>query len=125
MFSAEKVDITDSSSNNAAKDDAAVSSVADQLASTKLSADEENEDIDLLSFPPTPTEDCPVCMVPLPIESLDYKYWICCGRNICFACDIEQGKALYVRNTRRKKEELSPLEQVCAFCRASAASNFV
>lgn len=128
--------MADSSSNNTAKNDAAVSSVADQLASTKLSADggggggsnsevleknnEEDAD-DLLLFSPTPAEDCPVCMVPLPINSLDYKYWVCCGRNICFACEVEQGRARNLRNNRRKKEELPPLEEACAFCRVSAS----
>ena len=115
--------MADSSSNNTAKNDAAVSSVADQLASTKLSADEENEVVDLhvLSYLPTQNKDCLVCMVPLPIDSRDFRYWPCCGMNICFACEFEQVRALNVRNIRRNKEELPKLVEVCAFCRTSAS----
>ena len=58
-----------------------------------------------------PREDCPICMIPLPIIAGEASFKLCCGKDICFGCnftmaveDIKRGK---------KEEEFA----ICAFCR--------
>lgn len=65
------------------------------------------------------TEDCPVCMVPLPLDREESLYWTCCGKTICRACEFEQGRALELLNVKRINKDQPPLEPACAFCRAS------
>ena len=59
-----------------------------------------------------PREDCPICMLPLPIDAEKYSFSSCCGTTICAGCihamvkeELRKGK---------KKEELG----MCAFCRS-------
>ena len=33
-----------------------------------------------------PNEECPICMIPLPIDSGDINFQACCGRLICNGC---------------------------------------
>ena len=111
----------------------ALDAVADQLASlsvsdvTKAAGESESttrpKDTDDVSVddpdlwkPGPPPEDCPVCMIPLPIENTEKSYFACCGKTICSACNHEHARALRVMNDKRKKEEL-PVEGSCAFCR--------
>ena len=35
---------------------------------------------------PPPSEDCPICMLPLPPLHTGYKYKVCCGKEICSGC---------------------------------------
>ena len=107
--------------------DDSVSEVNDQLASTKLSDQDEatppveaetkpKEHPDLWK-PHPPTEECPVCMVPLPLDNAKSMYFACCGKTLCFACCDEHDRALHVTNRKRGKKKLPPLEFTCAFCR--------
>ena len=38
---------------------------------------------------PPPCDDCPVCLLPLPIKSQGQIYLSCCGETICWGCDDE------------------------------------
>ena len=56
-------------------------------------------------------EECPICMLPLPLENGQTVFHVCCGKVICFGCihaqlkeDIKSGKS---------KKDIG----VCAFCR--------
>ena len=103
-----------------------LSEVNDQLETVKLSDQDEadatvgdtktKEDPDLWK-PPPPTEECPVCMVPLPLDNAKSMYFACCGKTLCFACCDEHDRALHVTNRKRGKKKLPPLEFTCAFCR--------
>ena len=73
--------------------------------------------------PHPPTEDCPVCLVPLPIEGNKTTYWPCCGKTICVACLRENDRALFLTNAKREMEDLPPLEKSCAFCRETIYKN--
>ena len=71
----------------------------------------ELRDEELFKKPP-PREDCPICMLPLPIDAREYSFKSCCGKEICLGCicamtmeEIRKGK---------KKEEVG----MCAFCRS-------
>jgi len=114
-----------------------VAEAADQLASTKLSDQDEakppadatagdtndpKEHPDLWK-PHPPTEECPVSMVPLPLENAQSIYWSCCGKMICTACDEEHKRSLNVTNRKRHKKKLPPLEFTCAFCRSPVPDN--
>ena len=57
------------------------------------------------------SEECPICMIPLPIEENQIRFQTCCGKTLCCGCihaqvkeDISSGK---------RKEEIA----TCPFCR--------
>ena len=105
-----------------------VSEVNDQLASAKLSDHDEAPPVDEakpkpkehpeLWKPQPPTEECPVCMVPLALAQDKSMYWACCGKIVCCACCEEHDRALRVTNRKREKKKQAPLEETCAFCRS-------
>ena len=130
-------------SSNSSPKDADVGAMGDQLASLEVtvgqanaksfdtSADggaagpsEEGEralDSELWK-PHPPTEDCPVCFVPLPLADKESTYCLCCGKTICTACTVETVRALHVINTKRAEEKLPPLDHACSFCRSTRTS---
>jgi hypothetical protein len=64
-----------------------------------------------------PAEDCPICMLPLPLAPEESSFKSCCGMIICDGCsyamvnvDMKRGK---------KEEELG----MCAFCRTLRPSS--
>ena len=66
---------------------------------------------------PPPREDCPICMLPLPLYVGQTEFKSCCGKSICGGCtyammieDIKKGK---------KMEEMG----MCAFCRTLRSSS--
>jgi TPR repeat protein len=73
--------------------------------------------------PHPPTEECPVCMVPLPLKKSKVRYWPCCGKLLCSACGEEHDRALNVTNMKRSKKKLPPIEFTCAFCRIPLHKN--
>ena len=114
-----------------------VSEVKAQLASAKLSDQDEatppadaaagdtnnpKEDPDLWK-PHPPKEECPVCLVPLPLKNAQSIYWSCCGKMICNACREEHKRALNVTNKKRDKKKQPPLEFTCPFCRSPLHKN--
>ena len=67
--------------------------------------------------PGPPPEDCPVCMIPLPIRNGESIYYPCCGKLICRGCVHESRRAVRIINSKRAKKEQPPVEEVCVFCR--------
>lgn len=70
--------------------------------------------------PHPPSEECPVCLVPLPLASSSKRhvmYFSCCGKRLCCACVEEHQRALNITNAKRDKKKLPPIEFTCAFCR--------
>ena len=59
-----------------------------------------------------PPEDCPICFLPLPIDSGQITFQSCCGKLICDGCLYEMDEA-----RGRGKNNL------CAFCRVPIASS--
>ena len=55
-----------------------------QVAHRKQHKD-ECEDVALFKDPP-PNEDCPVCMLPLPLSADSRQLYTCCGKSICGGC---------------------------------------
>jgi len=112
---------------------------ADQLASVKLADgpgtniadaksgdDDDDQEVNCkdrdpeLWKPHPPTEECPVCLVPLPLSSSgrNILYLACCGRRACCACVKEHLRATRMTNAKRHKKKLPPIDMTCAFCRA-------
>ena len=56
-------------------------------------------------------EECPICMLALPIDAGLQTYNACCGNTTCCACD-------YQHQTKCREQAVPPN---CAFCRAAAA----
>ena len=78
----------------------------DNLLST---AQEETKDIYI--FAPIPErEECPICMIQLPINDKEITLMSCCGKKICSGC-IHQNIKADVKNG------VPDHEQKCAFCR--------
>jgi hypothetical protein len=111
--------------------DSAAAAAADQLAAVHLSngqgdappalpGDEEDPE---LWKPHPPREECPVCLVPLPLVNDRASYWSCCGMIFCEACKNENARALHITNRKRKDEELPPMEGSCAFCRVPVSKS--
>ena len=66
---------------------------------------------EMLFSEPPPREECPICMLPLPLDVDQIKFQPCCGKTICFGCI----HAMTIEGIRKgkKKEELG----VCPYCR--------
>ena len=55
---------------------------------------------------PPPKEDCPICMIRLPMLGKGQTYMVCCGKEICNGC-------IHAFQSRATKEE----DNKCPFCR--------
>ena len=52
----------------------------------QISADRERaSDEDLFKEAP-PMDECPICMLPLPLDFLGINYQACCGKDLCGGC---------------------------------------
>ena len=72
------------------------------------------DDLEALFKQPEPTEECPICMIPLPLDRDDRVYTIiqlCCGKRICSGCSFA------VEKERRKRGQGG-----CPFCREEPES---
>jgi len=124
-----------------ASDASAADEAADWLAAARLSdADDQGdaspalpdaedtiepmkeEDPELWK-PHPPTEECPVCLVPLPLQTGRVNYWPCCGMLVCQACIAETERALFMKNREREAKEEPPMDRSCAFCTVPAPYN--
>ena len=90
-----------------------------QLYDYISNAMDADKDLELWNKPCPPKDDCPLCMIPLPLND-EFTYWDCCGQTTCRACDLESRRARHMTNAEREEKELPPLEEVCPFCRAVA-----
>jgi len=64
---------------------------------------------ELLFAQPPHREDCPICMIPLPLQQTQQtRYFSCCGKVICLGCIVHSDEV--------------GLKDICPFCRAPEAS---
>ena len=59
---------------------------------------------------PPPPEDCPICMLPLPLDAEKYFFKLCCGKVLCFGCIV----SMTIEETRKGKKK----EHLCPYCRS-------
>ena len=76
--------------------------------------EEELEGADLFA-PLPPTEDCAICLVPLPHVEAERRYMACCGNFFCRACIIENEESIKKEN--EEKNAGKKLAFNCPFCR--------
>lgn len=76
--------------------------------------EEELKGADLFA-PLPPTEDCPICLVPLSRLKSGTLYHPCCGNIICLACYRENKESIIKQNN--KKNAGKKLALTCPFCR--------
>ena len=79
-----------------------------RLDNLLATAQEETADTDLFA-PISEREECPICMIPLPIEDNEIRFMTCCGKSICIGCDYKQQMS-------EIKNGVPKSEQKCAFC---------
>ena len=81
-------------------------------------AQAETKDVDL--FAPIPKrEECPICIIPLPLNDHEVVFMSsCCGKRVCMGC-IHQNISTEIKN---KGKQRSRAEMKCAFCRQSPSS---
>ena len=72
----------------------------------------------LKNWEPPRTEECPVCLLPMPLESSDNYYYGCCGKLICHGCIVGAVSVELNENGRRMSNE-KVVEAMCncPFCR--------
>lgn len=65
-----------------------------------------------------PRDDCPVCIMPMPIDGTQTTYQPCCGKVICAGCShaVDLKMATPVAKAGRVSVGVSP---PCAFCRST------
>ena len=81
---------------------------------------EEIKGADLFA-PPPPTEDCAICLVPLPLVQSERRYSACCGNEICKACTIESEDSINKQNEEKSAGKKVAL--TCPFCRELEPTN--
>jgi len=86
-----------------------------RLDNLLAAAQEETADIDLFA-PIAEREECPICMIPLPLKQGEVTFMSCCGKEICSGCTFKD-----VKNDR--KNGIPQHEQKCAFCRQPEGKN--
>ena len=65
---------------------------------------------DLFKDPPE-SEECPICMIPLPLDPSQSLFHDCCGKFLCMGCAYTKHKE-DMRNGKQREEA-----GACAFCR--------
>ena len=61
-------------------------------------------------FKEPPREECPICMLPLPLDASESTFFPCCGKTICMGC-------IYAMLESKGAN-------LCAFCRTPYAESF-
>ena len=58
----------------------------------RLSIDAASREDPLKNWVPPETDDCPICLLPMPINDRDRFHWFCCDKSICQGCKLESMK---------------------------------
>ena len=88
--------------------------VGKRLNALAKKVEEELKGADLFK-PLPPTEDCAICLVPLPHEKSESRYQVCCGNEICKACHRENKESIKKQNEEKSAGKKVPF--TCPFCR--------
>lgn len=80
-------------------------------------AQAETTNIDLFA-PIQEKEECPICLIPLPLYDDEVRFMICCGKRICIGCNCKDIIA--------KRKKGTPInEEKCAFCCQPPPKNII
>ena len=67
-----------------------------------------------------PREDCPICLLPLPLAANQTTFKSCCGKIICCGCIYAIIEEACLKAKKKGTEEVNDL---CPFCRAPTATS--
>jgi len=62
-----------------------------------------------------PWEECPICMLVMPIDERFCRYFPCCGKSMCGGCCYQHEKS---REQATEREQMW-VPHACAFCRTA------
>ena len=77
-----------------------------RLDNLLVTAQAETADIDIFA-PIAVNNECPICLIPLPLHDDEIVFMYCCGKQICNGCNCVQTMNDIMKNEVSK----------CAFCR--------
>ena len=80
-------------------------------------AKENEEHISELFAPPPPREECPICMLPLPIDDGNVLYVSCCSALLCCGCYGANWRSIEKTNEKNAKRKVPLVKLLCPFCR--------
>ena len=63
-----------------------------------------------------PTDDCPICFLPLPLDIVQTTFKSCCGKTICNGC-------IYAMDEEARGRGGRVINAICAFCRKQNPSS--
>ena len=89
--------------------------IGKRLNALAKNLEEELKGADDLFAPLPPTDDCAICLVPLPYVFSETSYQACCGNRICWACHMENEESINKQN--KEKTAGKKLAFTCPFCR--------
>ena len=69
---------------------AALREIQPRLDALIAKLEEELRDVELFG-PLEEREECPICFVPMPLETSEWSHAPCCGKTLCCACAITSG----------------------------------
>ena len=78
----------------------------DNLLST---AQAETADVDIFA-PILIREECPICMIPLPLNATEFSFMSCCGKAICDGCTFKKTETDVMKGASGSRDIK------CAFC---------
>ena len=98
--------------NNCNKDDYSMDNSTDAIGKLEGGTRDTNDiSDDELFKPPPPKEDCPICLLRLPLLGSGSAYMACCGKMICCGCGFAPVYDNLGNEIKEKK---------CPFCRIPA-----
>lgn len=81
-----------------------------------INADNDDGDDNLFDFKLLTMDDCPICLIPLPITKSEVMYKVCCGQVMCASCQCEADRTLSETNNKRTRADQPQLYSHCAYC---------
>ena len=91
-----------------------------RLDNLLATAQEETKDVDL--FAPVPErEECPICLIPLPLTERQVVFMRCCGKCICAGCRYKQS----MTDKDKKGANHSLKDSKCPFCQQKDKNNAI
>ena len=92
----------------------------------KKRAAELHDEILFKEPPPSRRVDCPICMLPLPIDTKQSVFQLCCGKVICAGCMYTMPYELEKNEEEEEEEEEEDDDDVgriiCAYCKTPAST---
>jgi len=82
-----------------------------RLDTLLATAQAETADIDLFA-PIAEREECPICLIPLPVKDNEIVFKLCCGKTICNGCAFKH----MMTDINKKGPSHTWDDYKCAFC---------